>query len=784
MTSKFAILLLCLSFHFSYAQEFTVTGNVSDDKGEPLPFANVVVSLDTALIAGALTDETGQFELALNPGSYDLTVSYIGYESHKQPLEVSNDMSLSKIQLILNSAELDEVLITEFRNEMKAGYDKKVVPITDELKKYNTNLSELLEMVPIVSMDIDGNPTIPGKSNVIVLVDGREPRIRANDLATVLRMIPTDQILRIEIMTNPPAKYTKSNAAVINVVTNRKPQKGAIFNGWSRADLLGAVGAGGNFTMKQGKFSLSSWAGRWGWRSNADVYFERNNFDNVDLNRIEMKSDNIYRGYGVFGGISPEYQFDDKNILSFYVGGNTWNNDHDLNRSVELFDGGGNLTSEYKRIENRINNGGSTFVGLEYFKLFEEEERELNIEIGADVPLRDVMNSSEIVGEEPFYQSIEEYEIGWNLEFEAEYFDPIDSSSSINFDFEIRKELPFDVEVDYVSGVNENETIRDEGLSYLNTMEQLEQEFSFTYSKRFSALGINLDLGQEYLQYDYLFDQVDHVKRDYFFIVPKVGLNYSFDKKGELGLIYKYGARAPDRYELNPNVQVDSDGLSESFGNPDLDPERSHEVEMNYGFYIGKFNLGATGFWRFSENAVSNFIRVNNEGVQQSTFANNGKFSRLGGEFSLSGSIKKLMKVNFNASLFDSRIHFEDDRTMNTLSYEVGANVNVYLPKDFIVSLSGDYNGPQLQIQGERTGFYQVRGSLRKSFLDGKINASVNFNDLFRSLEQTNRINGESFNALERIIRQPAYIGFGLNVRFGELKDRPKSSRARQGSQG
>lgn len=782
---KLIIQGLCffLFMGLSQAQSYQISGTVKADN-DILPFANVIFSIDTNLVKGTLTDEQGQFSLDIPSGDYTLTVSYIGYDTYTREISVSANQNLDIIALAASSQQLDEVLVTDFQNEVNAGFDKKVIPITKELRRYNTNLSEILEMIPIVSMDFDGNPTIPGKSDVIVLVDGREPKIQANDLATVLRLIPSDQIIKIEIMTNPPAKYTKSNAAVINVVTNRQPQKGSIFNGWARFNDLGALGGGGNYTMKNGRFSLSTWAGRWMWRSTAENYFERTNFNSSSFYRLKEESENKYSGYGYFGGITPEFQFDEKNILSLYVGGYTWNNDNDLDRQVSLFDQAGNETDDYRRFENRINHGGGTYAGVEYFKLFDEKEKELNLELGFDVPFRDIAHTSEVIGDNPFFQEYTEYEIGWNLELEAEYFDPLDSTSSLNFDLEVQQELPFDVEAEYVAGISESETQRDDNLSYLNTLQQFREEFSVTYSKRFNSLGVNLDLGQEYLKYDFLFDQTHLVERDYFFLVPKVSMNYSFDKKGELALIYKYGARAPNRYHLNPNVQVSSDGLSESFGNPDLDPERSHEVELNYGFYIGKFNIGATSFWRYSNNASSNFIFVNSEGVQQSTYANNGQFSRLGGELSLSGSIKKFMKINLNASVFDSRILFDDDRSQNTLSYDFGANLTFFLPADFMVNLSGSYEGPELQIQGERSGYYSARGSIRKSFMKGKFNASLQFSDLFRSLETETTVVGSGFEALERHIRMPAYIGVGLNLRLGELKDLPKSSRAREQSQG
>ena len=400
------------------------------------------------------------------------------------------------------------------------------------------------------------------------------------------------------------------------------------------------------------------------------------------------------------------------------------------------------------------------------------------------MPSRKVRSTGEIFGSEPFYRRVREYEIGWNLEFEMEYFEPLDSTSSLNMELEIEKELPFDVTLENWDGPNESELTLIEDLSYENTLEQLSQEFSLTYSKKFNALSVNLDLGQEYLQYNFQFDRSEPVERDFFFVVPRVTLAYNPKKGGEWGITYRYGATAPQRWAMNPNVIISADGLNERFGNTRLETERSHDIELNYGFYLGNFNIGATAFWRNSNNAIARFVQVTQEGVQQSTFANNGKFTRSGGEITLSGTYEKKLRVNFNASVFDSRIRQEQGNNLATLSYESGLNLTYFLPKDFTVNLSGSYSGPELLIQGEESGFYQIRGSLRKSFFGGKLNASLYFNDLFRSIRETTERTGAEFSFKEESIQRPAFVGLRLNVQLGELKDKPKSSRAQENTRG
>lgn len=763
--------------YYATAQSIDLNGVVESPSNEGLAYANVLVEQNQKFVKGTLTDEDGGFELQLTTGTYKLTVSYIGYADYIDTLTVNEDLNLGRITLSNDGVDLDEILVTDLKNELSAGIDKKVVYVTDALKSATTNLSEIMEMVPLVSMDMDGTPQIPGKQGVVVLVDGREPRIRANDLATVLRLIPSSQIVKIEIMTNPPAKYTKSNAAVINVVTDQSLQDGYLLNGWGKTDVLEAHGGGANLTVKRGKFSVSTWGGRWAYRSESEESSRQTNRLAVLNNQINQEVESDYKGDGFYGGIAPEYQFNDKNYLSMYVGMYNWNNDNFSTANLEIFNDEGQLVNDFGRNDQFFYGGQGIFSGIEYFRYFDEAEKEFSIDFGLDRSSNDERRQGTLRDTDPFYQLLSIESQNYSVDMSAEFFDPIDSTSSITYAFEIEKVLPYEESANFVSGVNPSEVQRNEDLSFLNTLEDMTQEFSLSYAKRIRSTNITLDVGQYFERINYFFDQEQRIERDFFFVIPKVSVTQKIGESNEIGLTYKFSADTPGRWSLNPNLRVSSDGLATSSGNPNLDPERSHEVEGNYGFYVGKFNIGATAFWRYSNNAIQGFTTVNDEGIRFNTFANTGEFIRSGMQLTLSGAIKKKMNVNLSGSLFDSRILRTDAATIQTVGFNLNGTVRYRLPKDFDVNLSGRYRGPEINIQGQQSAFYGIRASVRKGFLDDAVNLTLFFNDLFRSNVYTNESSDPSFINFNETVDRPAYFGARVNFKIGELKERPKSSK-------
>jgi len=785
--NKYLFLLVSLIISISAnSQTSVVSGKVVDENNLAISFANVFLMKDTTIISAVFSDQDGKFQFEVIAGKYSMKASYIGYKKWVKEIIVLNENISINIQLELSKNMMDQVLITDFRNEMKAGIDKKIISLSEDMRRSNNNAAELLELVPIVNMDFDGNPSIPGKRSVIILVDGRPPKIRANDLATVLKAISSDKILSIEIMTNPPAKYTTGNAAVINLVTNKAPQKGSLFSTWARINNLKALNLGGSFTYQYNKFSITTYAGR--WQYNGKYHSEKvlKNFlsDNIYLkNSIEETN---FGGSGLWYGISPEYKINDKNTVSVYIGSNGHNYGNDENSEFVLTKRNNEIYNEYSINSKSVDESSSYYGGVEYFKLFKEKEKEFNIEIGIDYDnSSNKYNNEQLFNQEPDnkYQLTTTEDNAIEIFLNTEYFDPIDSTSSYNLSFSLEKEFPHNHIYIHSTGMSEKDLLKIDQLSYKSSLSNFEEKITFTYAKKINKSSFSFDIGQTYFKYDNLYDEVIPLKKSYNFITPKASLTQSFGKSNEIGISYKYSSNVPRTWRLNPNKRISVDGLNVRYGNPNLDLEKSHEVELNFGFFLGKFNIGTVAFWRRTNNAISNFRIVDNNGITYNTYKNNSAQVKSGMQISISGSIKNKIKLNLSGSLFDNRF-VSQGKTHKLIGYNLNSSINAYIPYDFKVRLNARLTGPTLLIQGERDARFYLGMSIKKSLFKKKLSLTLYFRDMLRTSTRITTLDTPDFYSRIEAKYINAFVGIRANFRIGKLKDMPKSSKARQNSQG
>ncbi|HHT04336.1 MAG TPA: TonB-dependent receptor plug domain-containing protein, partial [Bacteroidales bacterium] len=213
---------------------FKVSGRVKDaSTDEYFEYVNVVIlrAKDSSLVNGTITDKDGKFSIDAKKGKYLLRLTFIGYKDDYQPLEIKNeDVQLGVIQLNLGTQALEGVEITAERSMMEYQLDKRVINVDKNIVSAGGNATDVLENVPSVTVDQEGNVSLRGSGNVTVLVDGRPSELLGSDLQTVLEQIPSSTIESVEVITNPSAKYNPDGmSGIINIVLKEKGNRG--FNG-------------------------------------------------------------------------------------------------------------------------------------------------------------------------------------------------------------------------------------------------------------------------------------------------------------------------------------------------------------------------------------------------------------------------------------------------------------------------------------------------------------------------------------------------------------------------
>ena len=230
MKSKLTILFFLFTFTLSFAQQKSkVTGIVFDKTlQESVPYSTVTIKKGTEIITGAMTDENGKFDISLPQDAYNLSIQFIGYKDHNQDIKLtSNLLDLGTIYIEAEATTLEGVNIVAEQSSIEQKIDSKVINVGKDLSTVGATASEIMNNIPSVNVDQDGKLSLRGNSNVRVLVDGRPTNIPTDQL---LKQIPSTSIKRIELITNPSAKYNPEGmTGIINLVLHKNSSDG--FNG-------------------------------------------------------------------------------------------------------------------------------------------------------------------------------------------------------------------------------------------------------------------------------------------------------------------------------------------------------------------------------------------------------------------------------------------------------------------------------------------------------------------------------------------------------------------------
>ena len=233
ITKKNTLSLLCLLLYtFIFSQNIVITGTVTTNTNQPVPFSSITLTNleDTSKVFGGLADEKGKFTIKITPGEYELVVDQAGFDSFVDLKSLLQSTSLGNIKIEQSSKELEEIVVEGKKPLYRVDLDKKVYDVSQDITAKTGTLSDVMQNVPSVNVDVDGTVSLRGNENVKILVDGKpSAMLGINDTAEALKSIPADMVEKIEVVTNASARYESSGTAgIINIVTKKNRKKGLI----------------------------------------------------------------------------------------------------------------------------------------------------------------------------------------------------------------------------------------------------------------------------------------------------------------------------------------------------------------------------------------------------------------------------------------------------------------------------------------------------------------------------------------------------------------------------
>jgi outer membrane receptor protein involved in Fe transport len=785
------IIPVLLSFNILYAvDDGSVKGQAVDSETrEALESVTVVIwnkNDSVTALAGVNTDKNGRFVIKNIPyGNHVLSMSSIGYRTYEREITVASfnkDIDLKQISLLEQSELLDEVEVTAIGTQMKIDIDKKVFNVDQNIAAVGGSASDVLSNIPSVEVNTDGEVSLRGNSAVTIWINGKASGLSADNRAQILEQMPAENIDKIEIITNPSAKYSpEGTAGIINIVLKENRKSGYFGSVQAGVDSRGGYSSGLNYNYNNRRLDVYA---SLNYRSRAFVgggnTVRMINGTNSFLNQVsEMDG----RRNNLFGRAGLTYHLTSKDHLSLtgfsMVGGG-------LNDNVTRYVS--NIPETYVESERRTASDNDMLGGNVQLGYKHEFSKSSNIDFTASYNTWGMDNESVYTqgslysdgSESSSYQRQTMDMSPYNLEFQLDYVNAFNEFNRLETGYKGtlgREDSP----VETISGSTAENAVDTPDLFNRFIYNQDIHALYATYTGRLNDFGYQLGLRGEYadvntrsLGYDER--DVPFHNKSYFNLFPSIFLSYALPAGHELQLNYTRRISRPRGPQINSFKNI-TDSTNISFGNPDLLPEYSNSFEVNYIKSWKNHIFSFSGYYRPTYNVVQRISYLDGS-IMKSTFENIAGISSAGTEFVLKNKLFQIIDLTTTVNLFYRKLdgftylpEGSEVPVMGTaqenFSWDAKMIATFVLPKLFSFQLTGDYRAKQLVAQGYRKANYSVDAGIRKMF--GKFSMSINARDIFNSRKWHTVTSGTGFVQDAKNWRGGRQINLTVTYSFGNM---------------
>ena len=775
----FIVLFFTTLFSFSQqvvvAPKIKITGKVVEKiSKQPLEYATITFLLpnNPKPVAGGITNPKGEFEIEVKPGTYDIKIEFISFKiAEIKQKNLQKNTSLGLISLDQDANQLNEVVIRSEKTTVEIKLDKKVYNVGSDLMVKGGTVSDVLDNIPSVSVDVEGNVSLRGNENVRVLIDGRPSN--AINIAEALRLIPADAIEKVEVITNPSARYdAEGGGGLLNIILKKGKNQGLNGTIIASAGYPETYGLSGTLNYKSKNFNLFTTQG----------YNDRSNPGNAFTNSRYLNADNSTRDYV---NETRENERDNKGYngtfgIELYLNEKTsWTNSINYRKSNginvdNVFQNNYDADFKYDYTRNRINLENSDSENVEFTtnftKKFKKDGHKLTFDGSFstsdelnDALITDTRTNTSVV---KFDNTINNQKQSRNL-LQTDYVLPFGKSSQFEAgyrgDF---SELLTDYSVVNDGKINTNFT---NTLQYKEKVNAVYTQYGVKFNK-FSAL-FGLRFEDSNIEINQLATNDFNTKK-YNNFFPSAFFTYEISDKSSTSISYSRRVQRPRGRLLNPFNNLSSN-INIFVGNPDIDPaftdaldfgyiKRWDKLTFNTSLYVNK----TTDSFQFARRESGEFVVTIIDG--EDTFVNgevtqvNGGADkrtpviisspinlateyRLGFEFTLNYSPFKWWKLNSNFNFFRNEtqgdftyIDFKSNEIVQNFdnvatSWSTRLTSKITLPYKIDWQTNATYNGPQNNAQGRSLGVFGANLAFSKDILKDKGTLSFNISDVFNS---------------------------------------------------
>ena len=776
-----------MSFSSAAMAQTTVKGMLIDETlGESEPFATVRVfkaGKSEKPVAMFLTDENGQFSQEVKgKGKFDIVFSSVGKEDLKKSVELEGKgiLNLDTLYIKENATMLKGVEIVAQKPLVKMEVDKMSYNVAEDEDSKSYTVLDMLRKVPMVTVDGQDNITVNGSSSFKVYVDGMPSVMFSSNPSMVFKSMPATAVKSIEVVTNPGAKYDAEGAAgVLNIVMNKQnPQAAQSLNGYN-----GTVRASAGTKQLGGSVFINGQQGKFSYSANVMTSYNKPGSTKTETEQIQangnsqlMTSDNDLKTPFTMGSLSLGYQIDSMSTLNLTAQVN----------SMSMKTAGTSMTT-INGLNNNFSYGSTTdmknsrtsFNGsLDYQRFFNQDHTKslaLTYQLDYNPTKSEMTNrfNTQSMTMDLTDRYSENKNKTMSHTFQLDYTMPLATGHTLSLGSKLQLHDATADSKYYLKSVYDPSSSSE--YEYKNSILAGYGE----YAGNFNKFGVKAGLRYEYTwqNVEYHLGNGEDFKKDYGTLVPSASLQYTISQGSNLGLTYNMRISRPGISYLNPYVDK-SNPIALTYGNPELDVEKSHNLSLVYNLFTPKLMVNLNLHHNFVDNAISQYSFYDSDNLLNTTYGNIVQRHQTG----LNGYVNYLMTKNtrlfFNGSL--NYLDLKSDALeQNNSGWTFNAMVGLQqtLPWNLKLSAFAITSTKSYTLQGWSGGFNLLTASLSKSLLKDKLNLSVS---AMMGLNSGGKLNiesdtkGKDFTTHTNVRVPISGVTFSVSYTFGNSKVKTK----------
>lgn len=695
---------------------------------------------------------------------------------------LGNNLSEPDSLLKEQPEELDEVVVSVKKPVVEVSGERIGYNVEDDASANTSTVMEILRKVPMVTVDGQGNILVNGQSDIKIYLNGKEDPMMSQNASAIFKAMPASAIKKIEVILQPGAKYdAEGTGGILNIITIGKKSVNGHLATLSLSVTNRNVAPNVYARTKVGKLTMSLNASY----SNARV---SGNKSSIDITRhyyyspisdMLQNSSTSTRNEFLNGAFNLSYEANESNLFtaslsSYGAWGNTYNNT--LTRN---FDNGGQLLAKYSQLQNTRWTWSSLTANAAWQHSFAQSGKMIVLS----------------------YQ----YVHGWNSDkIYQTYFDNINFSP----DYLWRKNITDNptnehtLQLDYTHPFTPNLNLETgakgifrrnfgDGHTYIGDTKTYLQEVEndridmrqyqnvaavyASFNAKFGKFSAVAGTRYEYthMGVDFQTSNYKDFRTDLNDIVPNAAINYNYGMGKMIRLNYQMRIRRPGIGELNPyeNNQF-SDYITK--GNPNLSSEKTHQTSLNFSSFAGKIGINASATYSLSNNQISQYSYLQNDGTLVTSYSNIGKMQSIAFNGYLKWRVTNNLNFSVNASATYYDYNYKDQNISNSgWTSRASADVNYIMPWSLELNAYCGLSTKRPSLQGHYSGWDYHGISLTRKFLPGKrLAVTVTaYNFLHHNMHFKNVIKGSDYDFNMRVATNAMQFGASVSYTFGTLKE-------------